>query len=394
LRTSHYNAIIFIGLIGLAGVLLFGGCAPKSLVEQPVQEQPAPTIEQTPQVPAEAQLDPKQLARAKLEEGNKNMNLGEWDKARANFEAAVNNDSTLADAHIGLSKVLMRAGEFSLAADHLKTAMNLKPEREAELRPLYYENLQRAGKPTDILNSVNQELTKDPNNPYALYRKAVLLLDLGQTNEVKKIARSIIKNKNDFAPAYIVLARSYWKEGNLDMARMIMEVASKWDPKSAQILSDLGALNYLSGNVGEAKKLFTRAVSQDSKNAYAHNNLGVVLLSEAREKDALAEFDQAIAVNPALAEAYLNRAEAKHRLDNIDSALQDVLVVQKLNPKMPEVYLLLGVLQEAKGLKDLAKANYQRYWSMAPPTGKDERVLRWIQTIESGASSSKGGEKK
>lgn len=394
MKTGRYGAIIFIGLIGLGCVWLWGvGCAPKSLVEQPT-EQPAPTQVETPQVSAEVQLDPKYAAQAKLEEGKKNMSRGEWDLAKANLEEAVSKDPSLADAHFELSKVLMRSGEFSLAADHLKTVMNLKPERESEVLPLYYENLRRANKPSEILASVNQELAKDPNNPYALYRKAVLLLDLGQVAEAKKIARGIIKSKNDFAPAYAVLARCYWKEGNLSMARLIMEVASRWDPKNSYVLSDLGTLNFLLNNAAEAKKMFTRAVSTDPKNAYAHNNLGVILLGETREKEALLEFNKAVELDPALAEAYLNRAEARNRLGEIDAALQDVLVAQKLNPKLPEVFLLLGVIQEAKGLKDLARANYQRYWNIAPSSDRDERVLRWIQTTDSSASGSKGGEKK
>lgn len=398
MKTSHYGAIIiFVGLSGLGCVWLWSvGCAPKSLIEQPT-EQPtptAPTQVETPKLPAEAQISPKYVAQAKLEEAKTNMARGEWERAKENLEEAVSKDPTLADAHFELSKVLMRSGEFSRAADHLKTVMTLQPERESEIRPLYYESLRRANKSSDILASVNQELAKNPSDPYALYRKSMLLLDLGQVSEAKRIARDIIKSKNDFAPAYAVLARCYWKEGNLNMARLVMEVASKWDPKNSHILSDLGTLNFLLGNATEAKTMFTRAISADPKNAHAHNNLGVILLSESRDKEALSEFSKAIELDPALAEAYLNRAEARNRLGEIDAALQDVLVAQKLNPKLPEVFLLLGVIQEAKGLKDLAKANYQRYWNMAPASAKDERVLRWIQAVDNSGSGSKGGEKK
>ncbi|HDH97046.1 MAG TPA: tetratricopeptide repeat protein [Proteobacteria bacterium] len=382
------SATLKIGLIGLGLSLLFVRCGPKPIVEQ----KPAPQ-EETQRLPAEAQLDPKQIARAKFREGVEEVGRGNLAAARSAFEDALKSDPSLGEAHLELAKVLMRSGEFSLAADHFKSAAKLLPSREQEIRPLLYESLRKTGRLADLLAQVNGELARDPKNPYALYRKAVVLLELGQVAEAKRIARELIKSKNDFALAYAVLARCFWKEGNLTLAKITMETASKWDAKNSVILTDLGTLEYLLGYPEEARKLFVRAVNADKNNAYAHNNLGVLLLNEGREKDAASEFSEAIRLDATLAEAYLNRAEARRRMGEVDAALQDVLVAQKLNPRMPEVYLLLGILQETKGLNDLAKTNYQRYWSMAPSSARDERVLRWIQALEK-SSGAKGGKQR
>ena len=389
MKVRVLNVIFIIGLVGLGLPLLVVHCGPKPIMEQ-AEEKPAPSEVETHQLPAEAQLDPKQVARSKLREGIGEVRRGNWVAARSAFEDALRSDPTLGEAHLELAKVLMRSGEFSLAADHFRSATKLLPGQEEEIRPLLYESLRRSGRPADLLALVNKELAADPKNPYALYRKAVLLLDLGQVGEAKRIARDIIKSKNDFALAYAVLALCYWREGNLNLAKITMETANKWDPKNSSVLSDLGSLSYLLGYTDEAKRLFTRAINADEKNAYAHNNLGVLLLNEGREKEAVVEFDKAVESDIALAEAYMNRAEARRRLGDVEAALQDVLAAQKLKPNIPEVYLLLGTLQEAKGLSELAKANYKRYWSMAPSTERDERVLRWIQALEKTAGS-KGG---
>lgn len=64
-------------------------------------------------------------------EGIAEYNLGHWDAAKAHFEAAVQADPTLAEAHYNLALAFHKLGAHAEATAHLKKAAELAPGNTA-----------------------------------------------------------------------------------------------------------------------------------------------------------------------------------------------------------------------------------------------------------------------
>ena len=64
-------------------------------------------------------------------EGIEHYNLGHWDVAKEHFEAAVNADPKLAEAHYNLALAFHKLGAHAEATAHFKEAAELAPSNTA-----------------------------------------------------------------------------------------------------------------------------------------------------------------------------------------------------------------------------------------------------------------------
>ena len=76
--------------------------------------------------------------------------------------------------------------------------------------------------------------------------------------------------------------------------------------------------------------------------AVAHNNRGVALHEEGDIEGALAEYRQAISIDPSYANAHFNLGLAHHDQGRIDLAIASYREALRLDPTDPEAHLNLG----------------------------------------------------
>src|SRR5690606_20970906 len=87
---------------------------------------------------------------------------------------------------------------------------------------------------------------------------------------------------------------------------------------------------------------------------------GVALLLKENEREALAKFEQALAVNPNSAEAYACRARAKAALGGYDEALKDINRALELQPSNATAYYARGNVYCNKGDYNQAIVDYDK----------------------------------
>jgi type IV pilus biogenesis/stability protein PilW len=104
--------------------------------------------------------------------------------------------------------------------------------------------------------------------------------------------------------------------------------------------------------------------SQESSAVYL--DLGVELFQKGRLDQAIAEFNQAIELNPRDAEAYNYRGSAYLKKGQIDRAIADYDQVLRLKPRYAEAYTDRGVAYGAKGQYDRAIADFNRAVELNP----------------------------
>ena len=101
--------------------------------------------------------------------------------------------------------------------------------------------------------------------------------------------------------------------------------------------------------------------------AGTHVNRGVMEATLNQEDKALADFDLAIAENPALGDGYLNRGAMLVNRKRFAEARDAILRGVSLGPSMPEVgYYDLGVVEQALGHDQEALADFHKALSLAP----------------------------
>jgi tetratricopeptide (TPR) repeat protein len=84
------------------------------------------------------------------------------------------------------------------------------------------------------------------------------------------------------------------------------------------------------------------AIASDPENASAHNDLGVLYMTDGRIKEALAEFDRATSLQPRLVAAHLNAGFASLTLDRPEDAEASVRKALDVERNNRRGHLLLG----------------------------------------------------
>jgi Flp pilus assembly protein TadD len=103
-----------------------------------------------------------------------------------------------------------------------------------------------------------------------------------------------------------------------------------------------------------SETLFSRAIAVTKDNFLAHNNLGVALATKNRQAEALANFQEAIRINPRWADLHNNLGNVLRQTGRFQEALVEYRKAIQLNPNLPaahknsgEVLVELGRFQEA-----------------------------------------------
>jgi len=97
------------------------------------------------------------------------------------------------------------------------------------------------------------------------------------------------------------------------------------------------------GRLKEAIAEFDEAIRLDPNLSGTYNNRGIVYARLGQFQRAIQDFDEALRLDPQDAVAYYNRATAYYHLDQFQSAIQDLEEAIRLNPQDAEAYYYRGL---------------------------------------------------
>jgi protein O-GlcNAc transferase len=188
-------------------------------------------------------------------------------KARENFEAVVQLEPGLEQGHSALGAVLVREGQWAAGIRELQRALEIKPADDAAQINLAVAYAQ-SGAPAEAL---------------PLFAKA----EAAARARGSKLPAQVI----------VVYADSLVATGHLDAAIAQMREAAAASGASAQIHDDLGALYAQRRDWPDANEEFNQALRMQPAFAEAHLHLGFVLQAE-QKGDPAAEWGRACALAP------------------------------------------------------------------------------------------------
>ena len=116
-----------------------------------------------------------------------------------------------------------------------------------------------------------------------------------------------------------------------------------------------------SGNYDEALKYYNQAIAINPKSAWAYIYRGLARSELGDNEGAIKDFNQAIAINPKDARVYIGRGNARSKLGDNEGAIKDFNQAIAINPKNAIAYDSRGLARKEIGDKAGAASDYSKY---------------------------------
>ena len=149
-------------------------------------------------------------------------------------------------------------------------------------------------------------------------------------------------------------------EGDLDLARRLMESVIETDPHFLDAYHILGQIDLSQGREQEAIDVYKRALTIRDNYPDFYAGLGEACLVSGRTDEAVSYLEKALSYNPRFAEAYFYLGRAylvQERLVDAKQAFEELI---RHRPQDGLAYLSLGEVLEGLGQPSEAYVAYER----------------------------------
>jgi tetratricopeptide (TPR) repeat protein len=289
------SALILVTAVGLA--LVLAGCPEKKVVVKP--QEPVKKVVRVK--PAEETFNEglDALAAKDVERGLSLM--------REAMAKKPDNVRMQVVGNYNLGAVAMAKGDLPAAEAAFQAVLKADELHKAALLDLGVL-LKRQKKYKEAIQHYTAALAKLPRDPEIMNNLIVVYRLDKQYAEAEKTGHKLLARSPTNVEAYKNLTLIYYDQGKYEMAELLCINAGKM----------LEKLRAKDPSVPEDAGIF--------------NNLGMIYVGMKRYRDALAQFDKALKIQPEYVEALVNLAAIAHRFRDYDKALAAYDQVLKLDP--------------------------------------------------------------
>jgi tetratricopeptide (TPR) repeat protein len=317
------------------------------------------------------------------------------ERAMSYFKEALRVDPYYDEARYSLAKMLVEAGRFSDAVPYLLDYIRHKPgdgegfhllgsaygglaqtakavealERAQRLKPddseIRYElgvALAKAGKIDGAIGQLEASERANPGFAGVHYQLGLVLRKKGDEAGSKREMRVFQNLKNQGSEAVAAgnfnnQGNQFLQEGKIRDATEAYRKATQLDPDNAQWHYNLSlALSRLGDRQGQKQEL-EKTLALDSNMGIAHNDVGLVHLSEGKLNEAESDFKVALEIDPAFAEAQNNLGVVYSQEGQESKAAALFRQATESDPLYARAFVNLGLQLARQG--DLPAAEHQ-----------------------------------
>ncbi|MGB7713052.1 MAG: tetratricopeptide repeat protein [Microcoleus sp.] len=130
--------------------------------------------------------------------------------------------------------------------------------------------------------------------------------------------------------------------------------------QKAANFSNQGSLKIQKGDLPGAIANFTQALGLNPNIPQAYLGLGIATAKQGNKQQAIYNYDRALQFNPNLAEAYFGRGQVYYELGNKQRAIGDYEQAIRVNPNYGLAYLERGAIRCMLGTKSQAVADFNQ----------------------------------
>jgi len=199
----------------------------------------------------------------------------------------------------------------------------------------------------------------------AYYGKGLALSYNGKDQEAIAAFESATKLKPDFTAAWRSLGLIYRDLKQPEKALLAIEKAIELQPKNPNLYNEkFGFLESLKQYI-EAETAINKAIEINPRAAF-YNNRGVLYYKQKKWELALADYTQALKINPQYVDAYYNRGLVYSKQEKWELALADYTQALKINPQYADAYINRGSFYYEQKKWELALANFNQALKINP----------------------------
>jgi tetratricopeptide (TPR) repeat protein len=283
--------------------------------------------------------------------------------------------TTSAESPFGEAKHLTEIGKYDEAIAQLEAQRNQAtppPGLSHELGIAYY-------KKSDYANAIanfEKALKENPNDSEATQLMGICLYLAGRPGQAIPYLQKVLTwyPRANVDAAYI-LGVSYIQNRQYDEARQTFAKMFGFGADSAAAYLFCGRILFRLEFTSLTEEYAQRAISLDAKLPMAHYLLGELYLYQAKTDQAVAQFEQEVALNPSYANVYFKLGDAYSRVERWDDAERLLQRSVWLDPNSSGPYILLGKVLLKKSEPELAARALSRAIAMDPGNPMAHQLL-------------------
>ena len=323
--------------LGIALAVLTACGGPPQPANQP-DPSLAPPAGDTPATPSAAKPGGTEGAAAPstsddVTKGTAAIKSGDWNGARAAFEAALKKNPKQADAHYYLGLVMDKTGDRVAAEKSYKTAIELQPdlqEAAENLTAIYVETQ----KFDEAIAIAKKALARNSKNAEMQLNLAVALSGKGDVDAATKAFDDAVKLAPNDARFFLAYAQHLTSAKKNDDAVAKLKQAQRVAGDDPALLGSIGFELRTARAVPECIAAFDKAISLKD-NADFRTNRAMCKLAAKDKPGAVADFTAATQKDPGFAPAHYWLGSMHHDDGKFPEAIAEYEAYLKAAPKGP-----------------------------------------------------------
>lgn len=282
---------------------------------------------------------------------------GETERALAAFRRAAKENPESAEYRVRLAQTLAQLDQVMEAIAELKRAVALNPdsfETHYQLgRTLLKqnENKKAAQRHLEIAKRLKQEgrTAVASDQSYLSYQQGLSALEQGRFQEAIDLLTAALEGADNVPTIRSALGIAYQHRGDSVKASEEFRRVIAFDPDSLDGHLNYGSLLMLNGDTAEAEREFQECLRIDPNFAEAHYNLGLVLASRRRWEAAKAALTTTLRLQPDHLRARWNLARVLRDSGDGAGALEEYRKACSADRILVQACLEYGALLDAGG---------------------------------------------
>lgn len=245
-----------------------------------------------------------------------------------------------------------------MAEEDLRKAWELDPREEYAIS---VSMVLRQESPDEAISFLEKALQKIPNSLFIQIQLAQGYKLKGNLNKSLQFCNQVISSYPNNIDAYLLKAEILTSQGHTREALTTMEQAYLRAPGDVELVHSL-AFEYAEAKNPKALALSDSLIAADTEKSHAEPFYfkGVYYSNTGNYTEAIKQFDQAITTNHNFINAYINKGIIYYDQKKYREAIEIFSLAARVFPDEPGPYYWLGKTQEAYGMKEEARLNYQR----------------------------------
>jgi tetratricopeptide (TPR) repeat protein len=329
-------------------------------------------------------------ARAAYDKAFQAWNSGDLAGAKAAFNDVAGRAPKAGAPRYSLGCVLERMGDTAGALDAYRAAFSVNSRYELAMGA-YAELLASSGHGSDAEQFLTDRQGQSPDSVALTTYLAEVKSIEGDGPGCQQLAQQALAKQPDFTPAMIAIARDYYRSHRWDLAKYalgaILDGAEDGsipprDKGNGQAMLLRGLIERDTGLRKQALDDFEQAIAKRPDLFEAYISLGEMKLEAGNATEAQAPLENAVRYAPSVALAHLDLGDCYRLLGRPGDAKREFEGAQRLDPTLAGVHYNLGLL-------------YLFSPSVPGATGRDDQLAKAIQELEAfrsmrGAKTLKG----